>query len=302
VRKYEAHCEQLGETAFPVNYDSLGTYLVAFVRRNGGSTRSVANVKSQLKTTAERRGLGWLTKADLSKLNRLVAEMKMEDHGETDRKLPLVTELIKRMLDLLDMTKEADLLFATLLTVGHDGLLRLGELCSGLCKEDFVWWAKGEGVSILLNRTKTHRVGGAVKVDLVDTDSPFSGVKLLRRWWEKRRLGAQPERTIVFPDVLGKQQHMGDGTVKDNWVRQMIKKAAARLGLDPRRYSGHSLRAGGATDLFVARVPYFIIKRMGRWTTDAAMIYYRSEEDVRREVRRAFSRMARECGAVAATK
>jgi hypothetical protein len=37
----------------------------------------------------------------------------MEDHGETDGKLPLVTELIKRMLDLLDMTKEADLLFAT---------------------------------------------------------------------------------------------------------------------------------------------------------------------------------------------
>ena len=38
-----------------------------------------------------------------------------------------------------------------------------------------------------------------------------------------------------------------------------IKLVAQRLGLPADNYSGHSLRAGGATDLFIARVAYFII-------------------------------------------
>ena len=58
-------------------------------------------------------------------------------------------------------------------------------------------------------------------------------------------------------------------------------------------YSGHSLRAGGATDLFVARVPYYLIKKMERWKSDAAMVYYRSEEDVCHAVSKAFSLLSR---------
>jgi len=54
----------------------------------------------------------------------------------------------------------------------------------------------------------------------------------------------------------------------------------AANGLDSRFYSGHSPRAGGATDVFVGRVPYYIIKKAGRWVSDAAMIYYRDDEDV----------------------
>ena len=53
-----------------------------------------------------------------------------------------------------------------------------------------------------------------------------------------------------------------------------------------------TLCAGSATDLFVARVPYFIIKRMGRWSSDAAMIYYRHEEDVVETVAAAFQFVA----------
>ena len=58
-------------------------------------------------------------------------------------------------------------------------------------------------------------------------------------------------------------------------------------------YSGHSLRAGGGTDLFVARVPYYLIKKIGHWKSDAAMVYYRSEEDVCHAVSMAFSLLSR---------
>ena len=49
---------------------------------------------------------------------------------------------------------------------------------------------------------------------------------------------------------------------------------------------------GGATDLFVARVPYYIIQHMGRWASDAALVNYRHEEDVLRAVSTAFRYVA----------
>ena len=79
----------------------------------------------------------------------------------------------------------------------------------------------------------------------------------------------------------------------------MIKRRAVKAGLTPDSFSGHSLRAGGATDLFVARVPYFLIKKMGRWRSDAAMLYYRSEEDVCLAVAAAFGLMPKPDGGVA---
>ena len=62
-------------------------------------------------------------------------------------------------------------------------------------------------------------------------------------------------------------------------------------GGKPEQYSGHSLRAGGATDLFVARTPYYLIKKAGRWKSDAAMLYYRCDEDVCKAVAAAFTFM-----------
>lgn len=65
------------------------------------------------------------------------------------------------------------------------------------------------------------------------------------------------------------------------------------IGLNPELYSGHSLRAGGATDLFVAKVPYPIIKKAGRWKSDAALLYYRDEEDVAQVVTKAFEMLGK---------
>ena len=63
-------------------------------------------------------------------------------------------------------------------------------------------------------------------------------------------------------------------------VRQYIKEAIASIGYDPVHYSGHSPRAGGATDLFLDGVSHPTIKEFGRWKSDAALLYYRSEYKV----------------------
>jgi hypothetical protein len=70
------------------------------------------------------------------------------------------------------------------------------------------------------------------------------------------------------------------------FVRSIIKSAVSELGLDPRRFSGHPcvLRCYG----FVAsRIPYWVLRRWADGTSDAALKYYRSEEDVVASVRQA---------------
>ena len=43
--------------------------------------------------------------------------------------------------------------------------------------------------------------------------------------------------------------------------------------MDPSAYGGHSARAGGATAAAVAEVDLRLIKRQGRWKSDAVFIY-----------------------------
>ena len=82
-----------------------------------------------------------------------------------------------------------------------------------------------------------------------------------------------------------------DETPSHHWWRKIVKWYCGKVGLDDRYYSGHSLKAGGATDLFVARVPCYIIKKMGRWKSEAAMLYYRCDEDVEHAVAEAVAKL-----------
>lgn len=61
-------------------------------------------------------------------------------------------------------------------------------------------------------------------------------------------------------------------------LSKQIKRAASLAGLDPERYSTHSLRIGGATALFSAGVDSLTIKIFGRWRSSAFERYTRIED------------------------
>jgi hypothetical protein len=42
-------------------------------------------------------------------------------------------------------------------------------------------------------------------------------------------------------------------------------------------FAGHSFRSGGACDLYASNVPIEAIMRMGRWKSQAALLYLRCE-------------------------
>jgi len=97
------------------------------------------------------------------------------------------------------------------------------------------------------------------------------GASALMWWWRRWRLDLHHADTPVF-----------FGLVQGRW-RKMLKSLAARVGLDPRTISGHSLRIGAATDCFMQGVPYPIIKKHFRWVSDVALRYFQDVEGVDRE-------------------
>ena len=53
-----------------------------------------------------------------------------------------------------------------------------------------------------------------------------------------------------------------------------IKTLARAAGVDPRQYSGHSLRRGGATYAFSLGAPKHLVQLQGNWRSDAVLLYH----------------------------
>ena len=70
--------------------------------------------------------------------------------------------------------------------------------------------------------------------------------------------------------------HFLDGTaVHRSWLMQNVERLLHSAGHDPRLYSSHSFRKGGAVSLQDAGVEDSIIRRSGRWKSDAFHLYVR---------------------------
>ena len=115
-----------------------------------------------------------------------------------------------------------------------------------------------------------------------------NAVSLMREWWDL--MGFHHTGMVsLFPKRLSATRFDWTSSMSSDFLVSRIKLVAMRLG---RPADDYSLRGGDATDLFIARVPYFIIKMMGRWSRDAAMVFYQHNEDVIRKVSAAFELVA----------
>jgi len=270
------------------NYEAISGYLCMFVLKQKGSSKSVDAILHSLRVLYETVGAdAWLTASEIRNLRKLVSEIKYLDSHRINRKRPIRLSALHEWTDRLDLTLKRDLMLTVLCYMGHDGLLRLGELLSGLTTANILWSYDRRSFSVVLDRSKVNRQGDPERIEIPDHRGR-SAVKVLIKWYDQMQLWGM-EDAILFP-AWRRSPDGSKGTVSASWFRAHLKELVRSNGYDPSYYSGHSLRAGGATDLFVARVPYFLIKKMGRWKSDAAMLYYRSEEDVVAAVSRAFSK------------
>ena len=79
---------------------------------------------------------------------------------------------------------------------------------------------------------------------------------------------------------VSKAGKMLESRLSASAVAVIVKHRAAQIGLDPARYSGHSLRAGFATSAAAAGLPVWKIKGQTGHVSDAVLSRYIRETDV----------------------
>ncbi len=285
--------------AFPPTYKSVGVYICKFVDGLQGSTKSIHNVISYLRVFCHYVDCAWLSHSDQYRLGVVCKRLQFEDVMASKHAAPITNQILQEILESVDLADDQELLTVTLMYIAHDGLLRSGELFSGLRAGDIEWCDADSSFTIAVWRSKMHRKGDPERVRICDHYGP-SAYKLLARWFKKHSLHAHSNRFIIPRVVWSSQRGQGNKYQLDfqlegttHWWRTVIKSRVSLIGLDPEKYTGHSFRPGGATDLFAMGVSYPVVKLMGRWKSDAAILYLRDAMEVAKVSAAAFGQMVR---------
>jgi hypothetical protein len=277
---------------FPVKRVALLEFLLDYTRLLNGSTKSLPLVMSSLKVYGHFNRHDWCER-NLYLVNQVVGELQLRDPFPVKQVRPLTLNIVDKMVSTMNLADPLEHLVAMTMTLCHNSLMRSGELLNDLRVKDIEWDRAARCLTVRIYRSKAHRRGDYQRVRVVDYPGR-SAYKLVKKWFDHWDLWNSPESQLIPRVVRGELDFTLTAT--NGWWRKAISHYLAQVELDPALYSGHSFRAGGATDLFAAHVPYPIIKKMGRWKSDAAMKYFRDEVEVGDAVAQAFGRRLVERG------
>jgi integrase len=153
-----------------------------------------------------------------------------------------------------------------LLLVGFGAALRRSELVA-LRVEHCTWHARG--VAVLIARSKTDQDGSGYEVPIHAAPGPLCPVEALRAWLDAASITSGP----VFRSV-SRWGRIGHDALDARYVGEVVKRAARRVGLDPRELAGHSLRAGFATTAANVGANFAEIARITRHNSDGTLRRY----------------------------
>jgi integrase len=172
------------------------------------------------------------------------------------------------LLQVLEATGESrkDVRDRALLLVGFAGALRRSELV-GLNVEDLEHVR--QGVILHLRRSKTDQEAVGQKIGIPHGRGRWCPVAALNDWLQLSAIETGP----VFRS-LDRAGRVGGARLSGDAVSLIVRTRVEAAGLDPCRYSGHSLRAGLATSASQIGVPTWKIRAQTRHASDAMLARY----------------------------
>jgi len=230
-----------------------------------------------------------VTKLTHITIKKVIKQLEFEDRAGVKQACPLRLVHLLQLFKNQEMT-DHELLFAAIATVGHCGMLRTANLTDGLKVEDVHWALDRTSFTLTIHRSKTERKGGPrYLLFRKNGHSKACPVVLMNKWFNRMNLWDCKDYSL-FPSIT-RYGFNFNKSISGDWIRKKIKLAVSSIGLNPAEYSGHSLRSGGATDLFAAGVPFYAIKKRGHWSSDAALLYYRDSLSADVMVFKAFTQL-----------
>ena len=194
----------------------------------------------------------------------------------------ITTDFLHRAKPLHCPQSPRDRVLWAALTMGHYGLFRSGKLAQPKLAEARVscfirvqdvtpqfsmGWLHYVWVFLASSKTDPFHQGCPVIIGCTGT-SVCRACKAWHLLQHHQQMGSSPEAPFfqIYSRDLDRMTLVNH-----------IKNIVSQFGLDPSRYSGHSLHIGGATSVAQAGLSQWQIKLMGCWNSQAYQVYIKQD-------------------------
>lgn len=269
-RHFNTWCSDRALPALPAEPTTVALYLAALA-----DTLKPATLARRVTTIAEaHRTAGHPTPTDHAVVRAVLQGIRKTKGVAQKGKAPILTSDLLRMLARLpdDRQGRRD---RALLLVGFAGAFRRSELVA-LDVDDLDF--RTDGLVVNLRRSKTDQEGQGAQVAIPFGHGDTCPVHALQAWLNHGQIASGP----VFRAV-SKADRVLDRRLTDKAVALVIKRVAAAAEIDPQQLSGHSLRAGFATQAALNGAQDRAIMKQTRHRTRAMVDRYVRDGSLFRE-------------------
>lgn len=279
-RSFSAWCENAGRVALPATAQTVAAYLTYLAVDRGLKATTVDAHLAAIRTV--HRASGQVPPDGLAARKIVVAAQRREarrDGRYGPRKaLPVMVSDLPQIAAACDAATAAGLRDRAVVLLGFALLARRSELAALNISD--VEHVPEEGLEVTIRSSKTDQAArGLVRRIHYAADASVCPVRAVLAWLDylaERDVRSGPLFTRIdrwgnTDSRAGGRYRSGegrDGRLRPQAIGDIIAAACEAAGLgdrDTRRYSGHSVRRGGATSMLRAGAPPLNVSRHGRW-------------------------------------
>ena len=286
MRQFFTFCSQMNiNPQLPVTEDVLINFSVAMARSVQYTT--IKNYLSAVKNYHSSHGFE-LPLSNFLRLRLILRGIKRSQGQQSKVRRPITLHLLNLFSYLLNVrhTDNRDsLMLWVAMTLAFFGFLRLGELtCNStfdpkqhLMNRDITFMPRSSPkymlVRLKVSKTDPFRQGQTIVIG--KTNSPLCPISAMVAYLNSRpsSLDSGPLFVYVSGAFLTREKLTRE-------TRLLISKG----GLDSSEFAGHSFRIGAATTAASANLPPWLIKVLGRWSSDCFERYIKTPPSVLAQV------------------
>ena len=271
MRKFNDFCGEIKQTATPASPDTV----VAYVRKLSQEKYSQSSIRSAISTIKFIHDLLGLVSPTNSPIVTLAKKMALKmAYTPPKQSKPLTIPILTKIMTIPRGKFKSQMIMArdkALISLMFFAALRESEAVGLRANEVWTDWVTEEDTKqqkevlfVFVNRSKTDQAGVGDTVVIEGKEGgPICPIAAFKTYMQHRSLTSE---YLFFNVKSGKKL---SNTTPNHTLKRLLSKAE----INPDGFTSHGARRGLATEAFKKQVDVLLLKRHGRWKSDAVYRY-----------------------------